>query len=90
MKPRNELGGAANGWWPAEGLGEGELRKVVTSEGLGIGERCHLRLLPAPTTISLASFAVAVRPRLQRSILLQPLISLPDDSLQNGAASPLY
>lgn len=26
---------------------EGELRKVVTSEGLGIGERCHLRLLPA-------------------------------------------
>jgi hypothetical protein len=24
-----------------------ELRKVVTSEGLGIGERCHLRLLPA-------------------------------------------
>lgn len=46
MKTRNE-GGAANGRGP-KGLGEErELRKVVTSEGLGIGERCHLRLLPA-------------------------------------------
>jgi hypothetical protein len=26
---------------------EQELRKVVTSEGLGTGQRCHLRLLPA-------------------------------------------
>jgi hypothetical protein len=47
MKSRNELGRDANGERRELRGKERELRKVVTSEGLGTGERRHLRLLPA-------------------------------------------
>lgn len=47
MKSRNELGRDASGESRGERWEEQELRKVVTSEGLGIGQRRHLRLLPA-------------------------------------------
>ena len=70
--------------WERESCERWSLLRVLAS-----GKGATLRLLPAPTTISLASVAVAVRPRLQRSVLLQALISSPDHSLQNGAASPL-
>lgn len=55
MKNQNQIERSFQ-WMVAGGeMGEGELRKVVTSEGLGVGERRDLRLLPAPTTISSAS-----------------------------------
>lgn len=47
MKSRNELGWDASGEGRGERWEEQELRKVVTSEGLGTGQRRHLRLLPA-------------------------------------------
>lgn len=82
-------------------MGEGELRKVVTSEGLGVGERRDLRLLPAPTIISPASLCVSVAPSKPKDCVLSfqeshfrissnmALTPLSIEQLSNLVASPV-